>query len=94
MKTELEILEEKVSRLKALQSRCNHKWSKPEFDPESREIIEEIEEREGAHTVLVPYFTGRYQNVDRWSRVCTKCGKKEYTYEMETVSVKTKPKFK
>ena len=40
--------------------------------------------------------TGRYRKVDRWSRVCKKCGKKEYTYEMEKVPVKTvsRPKFK
>lgn len=40
--------------------------------------------------------TGRYRKVDCWSRVCKKCGKKEYTYEMEKVPVKTvsRPKFK
>ena len=96
MKTELELLEEKVAKLKRLQANCNHEWSKPEYDPEEQEIKVVEDVWYGVDVWPEERGTGRYRKVDRWSRVCKKCGKKEYTYEMEKVPVKTvsRPKFK
>ena len=95
MKTELEMLEEKIANLRAKQAICNHQWMKPEYDPEEQEIkiVEDV--WQGVDVWPEERGTGRYKKVDRWSRVCSKCGKKEYTYEMETIPVKTitQPKF-
>lgn len=85
MKSELELLEEKVQRLKMLQSNCNHNWNDTIYEPEKLEII----------NLIIKMRTGEFKIVDRWSRTCSKCGKKEYTYEQEDIVVKTikKPKF-
>ena len=96
MKTELEILEEKVNKLKELQRNCDHKWEEATYDPERREIMREEFVSMGSDPYFTNVGTGIYEYIDRWSRVCKKCGKKEYTYENEEVVAKTikKPKFK
>lgn len=75
---------------------CDHEWSNPEYDPEEQEIKVVEDVWYGVDVWPEERGTGRYRKVDRWSRVCKKCGKKEYTYEMEKVPVKTvsRPKFK
>ena len=96
MKTELEILEEKVRKLKEKQVQCNHEWTSPEYDPERKEITTEEFVYLGSDSYYRPVGTGTFENVDRWSRICKKCGKKEYAYEVEEVPVKTekRPKFR
>ena len=96
MKTELEILEEKVAKLKRLQANCNHEWLEPEFDPEKQEIKVVEDVWYGVDVWPEERGTGRYRLVDRWSRVCSKCGKKEYTKELEEIVIqsKTRPNFK
>ena len=95
MKTELEILEEKVKKLKKKQTQCNHEWEDAKYDPERREITTEEFVYLGSDSYFRSAGTGMFENVNRWSRVCKKCGKKEYAYEMEEVPIKTmkKPKF-
>ena len=94
-KTELEILEEKVRKLKEKQAQCSHEWTDAEYDPERKEITTEEFVYLGSDSYYKQVGTGLYEDVDRWSRVCKKCGKREYAYEMEEVSVKTikRPKF-
>ena len=95
MKSELELLEEKVQRLKMMQARCNHTWNDSIYDPENKEITRVEIEKQGVHLWPIEVGTGCFEKVDRWSRTCSKCGKKEYTYEREDIVVKTikKPKF-
>lgn len=102
METELEILEGKIKalneeRLAVLrrQSLCNHVWKETVYDPESQEITRSQFVYQGSDSYYTEVGTGMYKNVDRWSRVCLVCGKKEYAYEQEEVVVKTmkQPKF-
>ena len=95
MKTELEILEEKVRKLKEKQAQCNHEWTDAEYDPERKEITTEEFVYLGSDSYYKQVGTGLYENVNRWSRVCKKCGKREYANEMEDVVVQTvkKPTF-
>lgn len=95
MKTELELLKEKVAKLESAQARCKHEWGEPEYDPERKEITRDEFVYLGSDSYYKPVGTGLFENVDRWSRVCTKCGKKEYAYEQEEVAVQTvrRPKF-
>ena len=94
-KTELEILEEKVRKIKKMQATCDHEWDEVEYDPEKKEITTEEFVYLGSDSYYKQVGTGFYENVNRWSRVCKKCGKREYAYEMEEVAVKTikRPKF-
>ena len=95
MKTELEILEEKVRKLKEKQAQCSHEWTDAEYDPERKEITTEEFVYLGSDSYYKQVGTGLYEDVKRWSRVCKKCGKREYAYEMEDVVVQTvkRPKF-
>ena len=95
MKTELEILEEQVRKLKSAQNLCNHEWDEVKFEPESKEITREEFVYLGSDSYWTNIGTGLFENVNRWSRTCKKCGKKEYSYEQEEVAVQTikRPKF-
>ena len=91
MKTELEELKEQVKRLEEMQQYCTHDWQELQMDTMEKEIW--TTKWKGVDCFPVP--TGTYKRVPCWSRVCKKCGKKEYTEKMEEVAVLTemKPKF-
>ena len=89
MKTEIELLEEKINTLRNKQALCKHEWSKPEYDPEKKEITTEEIVYLGSDSYYKEVGTGNFENINRWSRICKKCGKKEYTYKEEKVVVKT-----
>lgn len=36
MKTELELLKERISQIKRIQKECNHEWNDLEYDPENK----------------------------------------------------------
>ena len=95
MKTELEKLKERIAELEKRQLSCNHEWLEPEYDPEEREIKRDEFVYLGSDSYYTEVGTGNYEKIDRWSRVCKKCQKKEYTYEEEVIPVKTitRPKF-
>ncbi len=95
MKSRIEELEEEIKKLKREQYLCKHEWEKVVYDPERVEIMREEIEAQGVDIWYIEVGTGRYTNKDRWSRYCPKCGKKEYTYEVEVVPVQIKkvPKF-
>ena len=94
MKTELERLKEKVAELEKQQLVCNHEWEEPKYEPEEQDEVRYETEWHGVDCCYKAVRVGS-KTVPRWSRVCKKCGKREYTYTMETVSVKTitRPKF-
>ena len=96
MKNQIESINKQIRELerKKLELECNHEWNEPKYDPE------EVEEPnyELKWQGVDPYYaatTSYTKTVPRWSRVCKKCGKKEYAYEVETIAVKTitRPKF-
>ena len=95
MKTELEQLRERIAQIEYAQAHCNHVWGPVEYEPERKEITRVEIEVVGVDIFPVEVGTGMFRNVDRWSRVCKKCGKKEYTSKQEEVAVKTikRPKF-
>lgn len=96
MKTELELLKERIAQIEFAQALCEHEWGQIEYDPEKKEITrEEFVCLGPADSYYEPVGTGMFENIDRWSRVCSKCGKKEYSYEQEEVAIETirRPKF-
>ena len=95
MKSRLEELEEEIRNLKRIQSSCKHEWNNAVYDPERVEIMREEIDVQGVDIWYIEVGTGRYENKDRWSRYCPKCGKKEYTYTVENVPLQSKrvPKF-
>lgn len=102
MKTELEKLKEqrnqierRIRKIEDLQNKCEHEWDEVKYEPEKKEICRDEFVYLGSDSYYKSVGTGTYTDVDRWSRVCKKCGKKEYTYQQEEVSVKTiiRPKF-
>lgn len=94
MKTELELAEEKVRELKRKQANCEHEWEDAFYDPFEREVIEYEYRWKGVDCFPVPVRTGIFKTVERYSRICKKCGKKESTTEIEPIIVGTKPKFR
>ena len=91
MKSELEMLKEKVKHLEEIQKKCLHDWEEPQRDTMEKEIIETY--WVGVDCMFGP--TGKYETVPCYSRTCKKCGKKEYTEQIEEVAVQTikRPKF-
>jgi len=66
------------------QQTCLHEWSEVQYDPES------YQKAHFSH--YEPTYTYSTAYKDRWSRVCKKCGKVEYSYEKKPV--KYEPFFK
>ena len=80
---------------------CNHNWTKPEYTLDYREGYTQrgtssytgssgyipYDEQPYAHDFYVPA-----ERKDKWTRRCTKCGKKEVTTQ-STDKVKKIPKF-
>lgn len=63
----MDYLKAKLLEFKDKQYHCDHIWDEVQYEPEIREIIE--------HEVKWIYDT-----IPRCSRICKKCGKKQYTY--------------
>ncbi len=95
MKTEIELLEERIRQIKEAQSHCDHAWGEVQYEPETHKVMREETKRIGVDYCIERYWTGSYETVPRWSRTCTKCGKREYTYTQEEVIIKKikRPKF-
>lgn len=95
MKSRLELAEEEVAKIKREQECCKHEWEEVKYEPEQKEIFREVLVQKGVDSWYTTEGTGEYKTVDRWSRTCAKCGKKQYTYEQQEVAVKTvrKPRF-
>jgi len=84
-------LREAKSNQDSLERNCNHQWSEVKSDPEKfrEEYLTGEYETQGVHMWPKSSFRDSYKN--RWSRICKKCGKIEYTYEQK--AVKYEPKF-
>ncbi len=82
MKSELEILEERIAALKAMQSRCTHEWLKPEEDTFKQPVYEDC--WIGENVFLVP--SENYEYIPCQSMLCQKCGKKEYLFTNNKVT--------
>lgn len=85
------------TKIKADQDKCTHAWAKEVYDPVTKSV--------GHGYALIPElshgsdpyfgFTGYHEEqVPRWKRTCTKCGKVQYADERETKVVDVGPKFK
>ena len=90
MKTELERLYERIEEIKKIQQNCNHEWEEPIYDPEKKEIMDIEHIYLGSDSFDKEVGTGEYKDIPRWSRTCSKCEKKEYTYEQEKIIVESK----
>lgn len=86
-------LKGEIESLKREQSNCNHIWNESKYDPEKISVQDDRKgyETHGSDRWPIPSF--HTENKDRWSRECSKCGIKEYTYKNEAVVTKRNPKF-
>ena len=74
-------------------SNCKHSFNEAIYDPEQ---ISVQDDRAGYETHRVdrwPVPSYHKENKDRWSRKCSVCGFKQYTYTQEAVISKYQPKF-
>ena len=95
MNTENKIkqLQNEIESLKRQQSNCNHIWNDAKYDAEEVSVQDDRGgyETHGVDRWAVPSF--HKETKDRWSRECSKCGLKQYTYQNEAVVTKREPKF-
>ena len=92
---QIRLTEERLAWLRAKrdgQIDCNHIWGEIKYAPEKKEIYVQKGYWKGVDWMPYTERTGLYEDVPRWKRTCTKCGKTEYTYQQEEVVTK-KPKF-
>lgn len=94
LQKQVDALNSEISSLRSQMQRCQHTYGKGVYDPETH--TEPSGSRlvgQGSDVWFEP--TG-YTKVkkDRWSRECTICGKKDYTYEKQAVVSSYEPKFK
>jgi len=84
---ELKRLREEVESEEAA---CEHDWAKTIYDPDTKmEGVFDHFEPHGSDPE--PIYNYHEVKVDRWSRRCRKCGKKEFTRKQKTVE--TAPDF-
>ena len=92
----IERLQKEIEAEKAKMSNCRHEYDEPFYDPET--VREPYGSKLVGHGSDVWSEPQGYHDVrkDRWTRICIHCGKKEHSYELERVIIKTndfKPKF-
>lgn len=90
---EIKILKGSVARLKREQDMCSHQFDEPFYDPyEATEMYDTGNyERQGIHSW--PITSPRKVTKKRWTRVCSKCGKREHTEKEGATVVKHGPVF-
>ena len=93
MNSKIEELSRQIESEKAKIRSCNHDFSEPKYDPET--VTEEYGYRMVAMGSDVWHEPEGYRQVQkpRWSRECKNCGFVQFTYQQESVVVKTQPKF-
>ena len=93
---ELRRLKAKVNEIEAMQAYCDHVWGDPKYIPEKVAIMRNVPTKQGSDGRWKSIPTGGYEIKDKWSRMCTKCGKIEYTTEqyISYQEVKGGPKFR
>lgn len=84
---ELGSLREQIARE---QRACSHAWEPTRYDPEKGSRAE-FDHFEGHGSDPEPVYNHYPIDIPRWSRVCSKCGKVEYTKEQRPT--KTEPHF-
>jgi hypothetical protein len=93
MNNRIKQLQQEIEQEQSKIRSCKHDFSEPKYDPET------VTESYGYKAVVMGSDVWGepegYRQVQkpRWSRKCSVCGFIQYTYEQETVVVKTQPKF-
>lgn len=86
-------LQRQIKSEEAKIKNCTHEFKLPIFDPETvKEGYGSVQDGAGSD----PHWSyAGYRDVqkDRWSRECSKCGYKQYTYQREPVITAYRPKF-
>ena len=98
-----ELKREMDSLERAIQN-CHHKFNDAIYDPSTvkEEYATEEYENHGVDHWPITAFRDKTKQLtafrdktkQRWSRECSICGKKEYTYKQEPVISTYKPKFR
>ena len=88
MKNELKLLRDRLKELKKRNTSCKHSWDDVQYEPEKQQRTTMKIKSSDAEFWPVTVPTWSSEIVPRWSRICNKCGKKEYTYnQVETVKI-------
>jgi hypothetical protein len=86
-------LKEEIDSLQREINNCNHVFNKPKYDPETvKEGYGSVYDGAGSD----PHWSyAGYRDVEkpRWSKECTICGKKVYTYKQKPIITGTEPDF-
>ena len=82
---EINQLTKRIEELIKTIKNCNHDFATPIYDPEEKRVQDDHLgfEQHGVDRWLIPSF--HTEKIPRWSRECTICGCKEYTYETSPV---------
>ena len=80
MRLELEQLKEKLYALKELQDKCSHNWVES-----TKNKKQEVWETRFMGVDCFPLIIGDFQEVTRYDRICSKCGKKDYNNKIEII---------
>ena len=90
----IEDLKKQISQLENQMSNCKHVWKEAKYDPEKIMVPDDREGYETHGSDRWPRLSFHEESKKRWSRECSVCGFKEYTFTEELINVNTKPKFK
>lgn len=72
---------------------CSHDFKEAIYEPETVRVQDDRGGYEGHGADRWPVPSYHNETKDRWSRECSKCGFKQYTYKQEPVVTAYKPKF-
>lgn len=93
MNSTIQKLKEQIEKEEFKMRNCSHNWKESFYNPETTKEMSDYEfVGQGSDFWYKP--TG-WKNItkDRWTRICSKCGKEEHTYQQEAVIKEYKPKF-
>lgn len=93
MNDRIKQLQKEIELERIKMDNCVHVFSDPYYNPEDVSVgYGSVQDGAGSdpHWSYAGYRT---EKVDRWSRVCEKCGYTQHTYKQEPIVSGYKPKF-
>ena len=81
---EWEHLKKEVSEV---QNRCQHRWSKPFYDPEMQNVPDGGYYNEHRNDSSHVVHAWRKKTIDRWRKTCTECGLEVFTKQFKASKI-------
>jgi hypothetical protein len=86
-------LQEAIKVQEEIIKNCKHKFDDPIYDPEEISVPDDHKGYECHGVDRWPIPSYQKETKDRWSRECTICGHKEYTYSQKPIISGYRPDF-